>query len=241
MIEVPLIEALDGIYCGPAPLPGALASRWNLDPVVLAGLAAMAATLGRRRPGAAGVAVLALIFVSPLCALSSALFSARAVHHVLLVAVAAPLVAAALPRATPVSGTAAFAVATGALWVWHVPALYDLALSNHAVYWAMQATLFLPALAFWRAVLSPGTPATAGLLLVTAGFVQMALLGAVLTFAPAPLYAIHLTAPLAWGLSPLADQQLAGLLMWVPAGLPFAVVGGVLARRGWAAGGGARA
>jgi putative membrane protein len=69
----------------------------------------------------------------------------------------------------------------------------------------------------------------------------MALLGAVLTFAPAPLYAIHLTAPLAWGLSPLADQQLAGLLMWVPAGLPFAVVGGVLARKGWAAGGGARA
>jgi putative membrane protein len=236
-----MIEALSGIYCGPPPGPDALWARWNLDPAVLAGLALLAGAVGRNRPGAAGVAVLLVIFVSPLCALSSALFSARTVHHVLLMAVAAPLLAAALPRRSPGPAALHFANSTVALWAWHVPAAYDLALGNVAVYWAMQASLFVPALLFWRAVLAPGAPATGALLLVTAGYVQMALLGAVLTFAPLPLYEIHQTAPLLWGLDPLADQQLAGLIMWVPAGLPYAVAAVVLSRRAWGRLGGAGA
>jgi putative membrane protein len=61
----------------------------------------------------------------------------------------------------------------------------------------------------------------------------MGLLGALLTFAPGSLYTAHATAPLLWGFSPLADQQLGGLLMWVPAGLPFAAWGALLARRAW--------
>jgi putative membrane protein len=103
--------------------------------------------------------VLLIVFVSPLCALSSALFAARTVHHILLVAVAAPLLAAALPRRT---GAPALhlALSTAVLWLWHVPAAYDLALSNMAVYWAMQATLFVPALLFWRAVMAEDVPAT---------------------------------------------------------------------------------
>jgi protoporphyrinogen IX oxidase len=68
---------------------------------------------------------------------------------------------------------------------------------------------------------------------VTGGYVQMALLGALLTFAPVPLYDLHQTAPLAWGMTPLSDQQLAGLIMWVPGGLPYAVAGAIVARRGW--------
>ena len=84
-------------YCGPAPAAGDW--RWNLDPVLLLIMAGATAlilmrTRGRSRGvGLAAMAVLGVSFVSPLCALSSALFSARTVHHVLLVAVAAPLLA----------------------------------------------------------------------------------------------------------------------------------------------------
>jgi putative membrane protein len=66
-------------------------------------------------------------------------------------------------------------------------------------------------------------------------YMAMGLLGAILTFAPEPLYAAHVVSPLLWGLSPLSDQQLGGLLMWVPAGLPFAAWGALLARRAWRA------
>jgi hypothetical protein len=92
-----MFEALNGIYCGPPPAPEGLWAAWNLDPALLAALAVLALVLGSSRPGAAAVAVLLVAFVSPLCALSSALFAARTVHHVLLVAVAAPLLAAAWP------------------------------------------------------------------------------------------------------------------------------------------------
>ncbi len=228
-----MIDALAGIYCGPPPAPGGLWSAWNLDPVLLAALACLALGLGRSRPGAAALAVLVVAFVSPLCALSSALFAARTVHHVLLVAVAAPLLAAARPaRGAPGVG-APFAAATAALWAGHLPAAYDLALSNVAVYWAMQLSLLVPATLFWRAVLAPRARAVPAALWVTGGYMQMALLGALLTFAPEALYAAHQTAPMAWGLAPLADQQLGGLIMWVPAGLPYALAVAVLARRAW--------
>jgi putative membrane protein len=226
-------DAFSGIYCGPPPEPGALWTSWNLDPLVLAALAVMALTVGRNRPGAAAVGTLLVVFVSPLCALSSALFAARTVHHILLVAVAAPLLAAALPRLRTGAPALHLALSTASLWLWHLPAAYDLALSNMAVYWAMQATLFVPALFFWRAVMAADVPATTGVLLVTGAYTQMALLGALITFAPVPLYALHQTAPLAWGLVPLADQQLAGLIMWVPGGLPYAIAGAIVARRAW--------
>lgn len=225
---------LAGTYCGPPPPPQAIWTSWNLDPALLAALGLLALILGRDRAGQAGVAVLALAFVSPLCALSSALFSARVVHHVLIVAVAAPLLA----RALPVAGRRwppgpALAVAAGMLWVWHLPAAYDLALAHKGVYWAMQAGLVATAIAYWRAVFAPGAVPVAALLVTVGGFAQMGMLGALLTFAPDPLYAAHAVAPWDWGLSPLADQQLGGLLMWVPAGLPYGVAALVVARRGW--------
>ena len=228
-----MLEALSGIYCGPPPAPEAVWERWNLDPVVILALAVLAFLIGRSRPGALAVVALAVIFVSPLCALSSALFSARTVHHVLLVAVAAPLVAAALPRIGAGSPGIHFVASTALLWGWHAPGAYDLALSNIGVYWVMQATLFVPACLFWRSVLATEASPVGALLFVTAGYVQMALLGAVLTFAPDALYEAHQTAPFAWGLTALADQQLAGLIMWVPASIPYAIAGAVVARRTW--------
>jgi putative membrane protein len=189
--------------------------------------------LRRSRPGLLAVAVLALAFVSPLCALSSALFAGRVVHHVLLVAVAAPLLALAAPARGPGPLGLPLGVATAALWAWHWPGAYDLALSNMAVYWLMQASLLGTALWFWRAALAPGRPLGPAVLAVLASLMQMGLLGAVLTFAPRALYAAHGAAPLDWGLTPLEDQQLGGLLMWVPAMAPYAAWGIVVARRGW--------
>ncbi|WP_323766817.1 cytochrome c oxidase assembly protein [Marinovum sp.] len=227
------LEILPGSYCGAAPLPAQALLVWNLDPLLLAVLA-LAALIVRRSPqGLAGVAVLAVAFVSPICAVSVALFSARVVHHVLLVAVAAPLLAAALPRRAAHPGLA-FLVSTAVLWGWHQPAAYDAALGDIAVYWLMQTTLLASAIWFWRAVLSAAVGIEA-VLWALAGLMQMGALGALLTFAPAPLYAAHALAPLDWGLTPLADQQLGGLIMWVPAMLPYLAMIALLARRSWQA------
>ncbi|KQU06113.1 hypothetical protein ASG68_25655 [Rhizobium sp. Leaf453] len=212
-------------------MPADLLSRWNFEPWALVILGALALCAGRNRPGAAAVIVLAFAFLSPLCALSSALFSARVVHHVLLVAVAAPLFALSRPARVTTGVGLPFLQATVALWLWHAPVAYDAALGNMVVFWAMQATLFGSAVLFWRAVFSQ--PGGSGAGWVFLAYLAMGLLGAILTLAPNAVYATHATAPLLWGLSALSDQQLGGLVMWMPAGLPFAVWGGMLARRAW--------
>jgi putative membrane protein len=233
MIPEAFATGLAGLYCGPAPDPGAIWTHWNLDPLLLAALVVLALMLARSRAGLAAVAVLAVAFVSPLCALSAALFSARVVHHLLLVAVAAPLIALAWPARATRAVTPLFLIATGVLWAWHLPQAYDAAMANVGAYWIMQATLLGSATAFWRAVLASEQPAGQAGLAILGAYMQMGLLGALLTFAPDTLYAIHQTAPLAWGFTPLADQQLGGIIMWMPAGLPYAVLGLLLARRGW--------
>jgi cytochrome c oxidase assembly factor CtaG len=62
--------------------------------------------------------------------------------------------------------------------------------------------------------------------------VQMGLLGALITLAPRPLYAPHLLTTDAWGLAPLEDQQLGGLVMWIPGGVAY-VVGALAVARTW--------
>ncbi|MCX7561238.1 cytochrome c oxidase assembly protein [Sulfitobacter sp. F26204] len=224
---------MDSIYCGPPPLPEDLWSSWNLDPLLLATLIGMTILFRRAPSGLAAVAILAVAFVSPLCALSSALFSARVVHHVLLIAAAAPLLAMALRR-QPSHGIALPFVASAlVLWGWHHPVAYDLALANVAVYWLMQISLLTSAVWFWRTVLRSDNVPVERLVYVVACFAQMGMLGALLTFAPNALYAAHAFAPLDWGLTPLRDQQFGGLIMWVPAGIPYAVAATLLARRSW--------
>ena len=211
-------------YCGSAPAPWELLLRWNFDPAVLTGLGLAAGlavilprSVGVRRPVlAAAVSVLAVAFVSPLCALSSALFSARVAHHALLVAAAAPLLALALPHAParPLGLWSAGLLHAALFWFWHAPPAYAAALSQDALYWTMQLSLLGPAVLFWRAVREAPPLAASGALL---GFMmQMGLLGALITFAPRPLYAPHLFTTEVWGLSALQDQQLGGLIMWAP-------------------------
>lgn len=211
-------------YCGAPTDPAEFLSRWNLDPLLLAmlvtSLLACRMFGGRWRPLIAGYAVLFLLFVSPFCALTSALFSMRVAHHVALTALAAPLLALALPRGG--RNVAAWALGHAAIfWIWHTPAAYAFALSSDTAYWLMQVSLFGSALGLWRAVRAAPPPAALAGLLGT--MVQMGLLGALLTFATVPLYAWHMATTQPWGLTPLADQQLAGLIMWVPgAGLYLA-------------------
>ncbi len=111
-----------------------------------------------------------------------------------------------------------------AFWFWHAPAPYATALSDPLVYWVMQASLLGTATLLWRALLMPGAEPVSVTIAIVATVGQMGLLGALIAFAPAPLYAPHLATTEPWGLSPLADQQLAGLLMWVPGAIPYGFI-----------------
>ena len=83
----------------------------------------------------------------------------------------------------------------------------------------MQLSLLASATLFWLAVRRTSPAAAIAAILVT--MVLMGLLGALILFAAAPLYEPHFASTPAWGVSPLADQQLAGLLMWAPGSLAY--------------------
>lgn len=212
-------------YCGEAPGPASWLSRWNFDPVLLVALALLALALWSpaARPRAAlrwAWALTVLLYVSPLCALSSTFFTVRVFHHMALVLVVAPLLAEGLGSgARRIPLWTSMAIATALFWLWHAPAAYRAALSSDLVYALMQLSLLTSATAFWLAVRRAAPAAAIGAILVT--MVLMGLLGALILFAAQPLYEPHFASTLAWGVSPLEDQQLAGLLMWAPGSLAY--------------------
>jgi putative membrane protein len=219
-------------FCGPAAIPEDIWTRWNTDPLLIAVLAALAVIVRRGRVADASaawgaIALMVLLFVSPLCALSSALFSARVLHHALLIGAVAPLLAVAFPLRGLGSPPLAMLVGAQAmiLWLWHAPGPYAWGLASLPAYWLMQISLLGSAWLMWRAILAPAAQPGPALIALVATMGQMGLLGALIVFAPRPLYVVHLATTTAWGLSPLADQQLAGLLMWVPAIFPYFGVG----------------
>ena len=138
-------------YCGPAPLPGAAIGAWNFDPLLLAALA-LAAWFLRPQPRAsqAGLGLLVLAYVSPICSLSSGLFSVRAAHHLLVVYAAAPLLAGQLARLpvdlSKVPLSAALVLHVAVMWAWHLPLAYGWALSSDLAYWLGQVALLGSAL-----------------------------------------------------------------------------------------------
>lgn len=223
-----MVDAVWIPYCGPAPDPAEALGRWNGDPVlwVLLMAATVAGLLLLRGPQkvryTAAMAVLAIGFISPLCALSSALFTARTLHHLLLVLAAAPLLALCLPRLKRPRLAAAVAVQAVVFWAWHAPGLYAQALSHDGVYWLMQVSILGSAVWFWATVRSAkGHAAVAALL---AAMLLMGLLGALIVFAAQPLYTPHFASTLAWNMTPLEDQQAAGLIMWAPAAAAYLLV-----------------
>ena len=188
--------------------------------------------------------------------------AAHMVQHQLLMVVAAPLIAVGAPlvgilwamplglrqalvggvQRTPLpivwrvvtAPATAFVIYGVALWIWHVPALYDEALAHEGVHIVQHLCFFATAALFWWGVVHGrhgrmGYGAAVVYLFVTA--VHGGVLGALLTVSPRVWYAPYL-AHHANGLTPLEDQQLAGLLMWVPAGLAF-VAGALFLFAAW--------
>jgi putative membrane protein len=215
-------------YCGTPPSPETLLFRFNLDPVLIAALIAAAAVhlvYLRRREGrylaGAGWAITSLALISPLCSLSVSLFAARVSQHMVLILGAAPLLALALPEVPVRHARGGLWLATlgffGALWFWHMPVPYEATFQSTPVYWGMHLTLFGSAVALWRALLR--SPRRVGGDVLLAGVLtsmQMGFLGAILTTSTRALYFPHLSTTQAWGLTPLQDQALGGVLMWVP-------------------------
>ena len=119
----------------------------------------------------------------------------------------------------------AFTLHVTALWLWHLPALYDAALRNEGIHVAEHVSFLATALLFWYPIADAhprrrSSVGVATLSLFAAGL-QCTLLGALITMARHAWYFGHYATTAAWGLTPLEDQQLAGLVMWIPAGFVY--------------------
>jgi cytochrome c oxidase assembly factor CtaG len=115
-----------------------------------------------------------------------------------------------------------------ALWAWHLPSLYQAALANDGLHGLEHVSLMATAVLFWALVIGRRRRRRLGygpaILLTFVTALQSAALGVVLTFASTPLYPVHAGRTDAWGLSALEDQQLAGAIMWIPAGIVYLAV-----------------
>lgn len=200
---------------------------------------------------ATGWLVVAAALVSPIDALGSVLFSAHMVQHELLMMVAAPLLVLGRPLAVWVwafptawrsvlggffhrpawrgpwlvitAPLSAWVLHALALWLWHLPALFEAALANEFVH-AIQHICFLgTALVFWWSVLGAVTRRHRGIALLSlfTTMVHTGALGALLTLSTVVWYPTYRASAPAWGLTALQDQQLGGIVMWVPAGFVY--------------------
>ena len=135
----------------------------------------------------------------------------------------APRFAAALR--TPSHPALLWLLHVAVLWLWHSAATYDAAVGNAWLHTAEHASFVITAVWFWTVILGPRrtrrVPEGLGLLLVFGMTMQSVFLSVLLTFAREPWYAAYRDTTAAWNLTPLADQQLAGVLMWVPAGAVY--------------------
>jgi putative membrane protein len=203
---------------------------------------------------ASGWVLLVVALVSPLHPWGRELFSAHMTQHELLMVGAAPLLVLGRPGlvflwAFPKSGArelmlwnealglswlsdrltrplTAWVVHLLALWVWHVPALFQSTLDSELAH-ALQHLSFLgTAILFWYAVFyGPQRRLGYGVAVLSlfATVLQTGALGALITFSPHVWYPRYAATAPNWGLTPLVDQQLGGLIMWVPAGLIYVI------------------
>ena len=120
------------------------------------------------------------------------------------------------------------------LWIWHIPALYQATLKSDWVHAAQHLTFLLTAVLFWSALYGIGRSAMAygaATLYVFGTAVHCSGLGALLTFSTVLWYPAYAHSTQAWRLTPLQDQQLGGLIMWVPSAAVFILIGLVLFAR----------
>jgi putative membrane protein len=108
-----------------------------------------------------------------------------------------------------------------AIWVWHAPPMFDAAVTDVALHRLQHLSFFLTAVLFWWSVCWRSEAGAAAWHVVIT-MLHTSILGALMTLAPRVLYSTQTSAATAFGLTPLEDQQLAGLIMWVPAGTIYA-------------------
>ncbi|HEY6987317.1 MAG TPA: cytochrome c oxidase assembly protein [Bryobacteraceae bacterium] len=202
-----------------------------------------------------GTASLAFALCSPLHPLGEVLFSAHMVQHEILMLISAPLLVLSRPLVTflwalPIewrqaigrwsktklialswsfltASLTAWLIHAIAIWAWHAPYLFQLTLRSELAHTAQHLSFFLSALLFWWAVFyARGRKAYGGAFLyVFTTAVHTSALGALLTFSPRLWYPDYHDSMRAWGLTPLEDQQIGGLIMWIPAGLVYLATG----------------
>jgi cytochrome c oxidase assembly factor CtaG len=196
--------------------------------------------------------VFVLTLLSPINALADGyLFSAHMLQHILLLLVIPALLLVSLPRSFslrlrprilvhPVTGWMA---GVGAMWFWHYPVLCNAAVASRPVYALQTVSLVVLGILFWRQVIAPReeerlSPPAAVLYLFSA-CVTCSALGIILTFSPVtvcPIYTMPATDPFGiagtirstWTITPERDQQIGGLLMWVP--MCFIYLGAIFAQ-----------
>ncbi len=196
-----------------------------------------------------GIAVLCVTLISPLAALAHMLFAIHMLQHLLLAFAAAPLLVLGLSsgimrmflRWRPFAAAwkwlsmplIASILFNGNLWLWHAPPLIDAMLLNSSLHLLVQVLYLLTGVLFWWPLFGDPAPTVfplnlAGkLVYILLSDMPMVLLGAGLTFMP-PFYPIYGPMTRALGISPALDQQLAGLIMWVPGGIFLIVVASIL-------------
>jgi putative membrane protein len=129
----------------------------------------------------------------------------------------------------------AWLIHAAVLWAWHAPALFQATIDDEFVHALQHLSFFLSALLFWWAVLHDPNRAVGYGVAVLSMFttaLHSGLLGALITLAKSLWYPAYRGTTASWGLTPLQDQQLGGLIMWVPACLVY-VVAGLALLAGW--------
>jgi putative membrane protein len=122
----------------------------------------------------------------------------------------------------------AWLLEAAALWIWHVPAFYQATLTSDWIHATQHLSFFATAVLFWSALYGVGRSVMsygAATFYVFGTAVHCSALGALLTFSAVLWYPAYQRTTQGWGLTPLQDQQLGGVIMWVPSGIVFIVVG----------------
>ena len=199
--------------------------------------------------------MLVVSLAPPLDTLSATSFAAHMTQHEIMMLLAAPLLVMARPLGPLLWGLptsfvtivklrglrtvagwistplAAWLLHTIVLWGWHVPSAFEAGLRSDPVHWLQHLSFFFAAVVFWWSILAGGKGGRRGVALVSVFTTALhtSVLGVLLTFSTRVWYPTYADAENPWQLSALEDQQLGGLIMWVPGGMVFLVAGLVLA------------
>lgn len=195
------------------------------------------------------MALLFIALISPVAILAHMLFSGHMIQHLLISFGVAPLlvisvsssIMGAFLRWRPFAAVwrwltmplLAALLFNANLWIWHAPPLLDVMISNAGLHLLAQILYIFTGMLFWWPLLGSPAPAIfplnpgAKMIYILLSDMPMVLLGAGLTFMP-PLYPIYSAMTSAMGISLAQDQQLAGLIMWIPGGIFLIVVASIL-------------